>query len=331
MPEASLGLIILVIALALAFDFFNGFNDAANAIATVISTRALTPTAAITMAAVLNVVGALAGTAVAKTVGKGLVDPEVITIEAVGAAAAAAAIWVLIASRAGLPISGSHSLIGGIIGAGIGVGGLDILVSSGIRKVVLGLIFAPIAGILGGYVIMVVLLQVSQRASPRTVNGLFARLQILSAGFMAFSHGTNDAQKTMGIITLALFAGGRLDEFEVPLWVILISGVTIGVGTAAGGRRVITTLGRKITKLRTINGFAAETAAASVIESASRLGFPLSTTHVITSGILGVGATRRLSAVRWGVAWQIVLAWVLTLPITGLMGAILSILAKQLF
>ncbi|MFQ5934280.1 MAG: anion permease [Dehalococcoidia bacterium] len=331
MPESSLGLIILVIALALAFDFFNGFNDAANAIATVIATRALTPAAAITMAAVLNFVGALTGTAVAKTVGKGIVDPEVITVESVGAAAAAAAIWVLIASRVGLPVSGSHSLIGGIIGAGMGVGGFDILVASGIRKVALGLIFAPIVGILGGYVMMVALLWMVRRISPGTVNSLFGRLQIISAGFMAFSHGTNDAQKTMGIITLALFAGGRIDEFEVPLWVMVISGLTIAIGTAAGGRRVITTVGRRIAKLRTINGFAAETAAASVIESASRLGFPLSTTHCITSGILGVGATRRLSAVRWGVAWHIVLAWVLTFPITGVIGALLSIIAEQIF
>ena len=330
MPEASLGLIILVIALALAFDFFNGFNDAANAIATVIATRALTPTVAIAMAAVLNFVGALTGTAVAKTVGTGLVNPEVITVESVGAAAAAAAIWVLFASRMGLPVSGSHSLVGGIIGAGMGIGGFDILVGSGIRKVVLGLVFSPIVGIVGGYLMMAALLWMVKGATPRTVDGIFGRLQIVSAAFMSFSHGTNDAQKTMGIITLALFAGGRIDTFEVPLWVIVISGVMIAVGTAAGGRRVITTVGSRISKLKTINGFAAETTAASVIESASRLGFPLSTTHSITSAILGVGATRRLSAVRWGVAWHIVIAWVLTFPITGILGAVLSIAADQI-
>ncbi|MEE9249242.1 MAG: inorganic phosphate transporter, partial [Dehalococcoidia bacterium] len=220
MPESALGVVIIVILLALAFDFFNGFNDAANAIATVVATRAMTPTAAITMAAVLNLVGALTGTAVAKTVGKGIVDSDAITIEAVGAAAAAAAIWVLVASRMGLPVSGSHSLIGGLIGAGIGSGGFDVLVASGIRKTALGLAFAPVAGILGGYLVMALLLRLSTRAGPGRVNILFGRLQILSAGFMAFSHGSNDAQKTMGIITLALFAGGRIDEFEVPLWVI---------------------------------------------------------------------------------------------------------------
>ncbi len=331
MPESSLGAVILVIVLALAFDFFNGFNDAANAIATVIATRVMSPAAAITMAAVLNFAGAMAGTAVAKTVGSGLVDPEVITLGSVGAAATAAALWVLFASRLGLPVSGSHSIIGGIIGAGIGIRGLDILVWSGIRKVVLGLIFAPIIGIVGGYLLMVLLLWLFQRSSPRTVNSLFGRLQIVSAGFMAFSHGTNDAQKTMGIITLALLAGGRISEFEVPFWVIAASGLTIAAGTAAGGRKVITTVGSRISKLRNINGFAAETAAASVIESASRLGFPLSTTHVITSGILGVGATRRLSAVRWGVAREIMLAWALTFPITGLLGAFFAVIVDRAF
>lgn len=331
MPESSLALIILVIALALAFDFFNGFNDAANAIATVIATRAMTPTAAITMAAVLNLAGALTGTAVAKTVGKGIVDPEVITVEAVGAAAAAAALWVLAASRMGLPVSGSHSLIGAIIGAGIGVGGFDILVGSGIRKVVLGLVFSPIFGIVGGYIVMVALLWLVRGATPGSVDSIFGRLQIVSAGFMSFSHGTNDAQKTMGIITLALFTGGRISEFEVPLWVIFISGLTIALGTAAGGRRVITTVGSRISKLRKINGFAAETTAASIIESASRLGFPLSTTHSITSSILGVGATRRLSAVRWGVAWEIVLAWILTFPITGIIGGVLALIVDRAF
>ena len=330
MPEASLGLIILVIALALAFDFFNGFNDAANAIATVIATRALTPTAAIAMAAVLNFVGALTGTAVAKTVGTGLVDPDVITVESLGAAAAAAAIWVLIASRMGLPVSGSHSLVGGIIGAGMGIGGFDILVGSGIRKVVLGLVFSPILGIIGGYLMMAGLLWLVKDSTPRTVDRIFGRLQIVSAGFMSFSHGTNDAQKTMGIITLALFAGGRIETFDVPLWVIVASGITIAVGTAAGGRRVITTVGSRISKLKTINGFAAETTAASVIETASRMGFPLSTTHSITSAILGVGATRRLSAVRWGVAWHIVIAWGLTFPITGIIGAALSVAVDRI-
>lgn len=329
MPESALGIVIIVILLALAFDFFNGFNDAANAIATVVATRAMTPTAAISMAAVLNLVGALTGTAVAKTVGKGIVDSDAITIEAVGAAAAAAAIWVLVASRMGLPVSGSHSLIGGLIGAGIGSGGFDVLVRSGIQKTALGLAFAPVAGILGGYLVMVLLLRLSTRAGPGRINILFARLQVFSAGFMAFSHGSNDAQKTMGIITLALFAGGRIDEFEVPLWVIFLSGITIAIGTATGGRKVMSTLGRRIARLRTIDGFAAETTAASIIESASRLGFPLSTTHVITSGILGVGATQRLSAVRWGVAWQIATAWILTFPITIIMGGVLAFLAEQ--
>ena len=319
--ETSLAFLILVILIALVFDFANGFNDAANAIATVVSTRVMSPIVAVIMAGSMNFLGAISGTAVAKTVGKGVVDPDNITLLTVAGGVAAAAIWVFSATRMGMPVSGSHSLIAGVAGAGIAQSGFGVLVGSGIQKVGLGLAFSPLFGFVGGFLIMLAIYWIFRKLTPAMVTAIFGRLQIGTAAAMAFSHGSNDAQKTMGVITLALFVNGRIDTFDVPLWVIFLSGGVIAAGTYFGGSRVIRTLGVRIISMRPVHGFAAESAAASVIELATRTGIPVSTTHVITSSILGMGSTRRLSAVRWGVAKGIVYAWVLTFPVCGLLGA----------
>ena len=328
--STSLIFLIAVILIALAFDFANGFNDAANAIATVVSTRVMSPLVAVTMAGVMNFLGALSGTAVAKAVGKGVVDPDSVTLVVVAGGVAAAAAWVFLASRMGLPVSGSHSLIAGVAGAGIAHGGTGVLVGSGIMKIVLGLAFSPLLGLTGGFAIMLTIYWVFRHVSPAMVTSVFSKLQIGTAAAMAFSHGSNDAQKTMGIITLALFVSRayNLETFEIPFWVILLSASVMALGTYFGGSRVIRTLGVRIITMRPVHGFAAESAAATVIEVATRIGIPVSTTHVITSTILGMGSTRRISAVRWGVAKGIVYAWVLTFPICGVLGAGLYLLVN---
>ena len=313
----------MVILVALTFDFANGFNDAANAIATVVSTRVMSPIAAVAMAGIMNFLGAISGTAVAKAVGKGVVDPDGITLLTVAGGVAAAAIWVFFATRLGMPVSGSHSLIAAVAGAGIAEAGFGVLVGSGMQKILLGLAFSPILGIGAGFGIMLALYWIFRRMTPAMVSAIFGKLQMLTAAAVAFSHGSNDAQKTMGVITLALFVNGRIDTFEIPLWVIFASATVMAAGTYMGGARVIRTLGVRIIKMRPIHGFAAESAAASVIELATRTGVPVSTTHVITSSILGMGSTRRLSAVRWGVAKSIVYAWILTFPACALLGAAL--------
>ena len=324
-------LFVFVILLAVAFDFVNGWTDAPNAIATVVSTRVLSPLQAVVLAAILNLVGALSGTAVAKTIGSDIISVQFITLPTVAAALIAVIMWSLLATRYGLPTSESHGLVAGLIGAGLAVAGPNVLVWNGINKVLFALVSAPIAGIAVGFVAMAILMWVVRRASPTTVRHLFGRLQILSAAFMAFSHGSNDAQKTMGVITLAVVLQFQLKEFTVPLWVILLSGTTMGISTLFGGWRIIKTLGVRITKLEPIHGFAAETSAAMIIESASRFGFPLSTTHVIGSAIMGVGATRRLSAVRWGIAGEVVAAWVLTWPACIAIGWVLSLVLNAVF
>ena len=325
--STSLFFLIAVIFLALAFDFANGFNDAANAIATVVSTRVMSPLQAVFMAGAMNFLGAISGTAVAKAVGKGVVSPDEVTLVVVAGGVAAAAAWVFLASRFGLPVSGSHSLIAGVAGAGIAHGGPSVLVGSGMLKIVMGLAFSPLLGLTFGFVIMLAIYWVFRHASPAMVTTIFSKLQILTAAAMAFSHGSNDAQKTMGIITLALVVSkaSSLDTIEVPLWVILLSASVMAMGTYFGGSRVIRTLGVRIITMRPVHGFAAESAAAAVIEFATRSGIPVSTTHVITSTILGMGSTRRLSAVRWGVAKGGVYAWVLTFPICGALGAALYV------
>jgi PiT family inorganic phosphate transporter len=315
LDPALLGL-ILVIVLGLAFDFINGFHDTANAIATSVATRVLSPGQAVAMAAVLNVVGALTGTAVAGTVGKDIVEPEVVTQALVVAALLAAIAWNLITWWYGIPSSSSHALIFSIVGAGAAAGGQHAIQVEGVTKVLRGLVFSPIAGFVGAFLLLFILLWLFARSRPQRVSRIFGRLQVVSAAFMAYSHGGNDAQKTMGVITMALasYHGWSGDEWDVPLWVVLAAATAMGLGTATGGWRIVRTMGLKVVELRPIDGFAAETAAASVIEVASRLGVPVSTTHVISSAILGVGATKRASAVRWGIAGRIVSAWVITIP-----------------
>ena len=313
-------LLITVVVLAVAFDYINGFHDTANAIATSVSTRALRPTHAILMSATANFVGALTGTAVAKTIASGIAmtptgdDGQII----VAAALIGAIAWNLITWRLGIPSSSSHALIGGLIGSVIAASGPTALNGPGIfEKVLVPLVASPILGVLIGFGLMVVLLNVFRRAHPKRINDRFRRLQVISAAYMAFSHGSNDAQKTMGIITLALVAGGVLAEPTVPLWVVLVAASAISLGTAAGGWRIIKTMGQRVVKLDPVHGFAAETTAASIILGASTFGMPVSTTHVISSAIIGVGASDRFSAVRWGVAGNILIAWVLTIPASG--------------
>ncbi len=307
-------LLVFVIVLATIFDFINGFHDTANAIATSVSTRVLSPKVAVGMAAGLNLVGALTGTAVAKTVGSGLVETAAVTQVTVISALLSAIIWDLVTWYFGLPTSSSHAILSGILGAGVATAGTKIIIQKGVYKVFIGLIVSPIVGFILGFLLMLLLMWLFGRTAPSVVNTLFNKLQMASAAYMAFSHGNNDAQKTMGIITLALVSYYKLPAFSVPLWVMLLCATAMALGTALGGWRVIKTLGMKLVHLQPIHGFAAEASAATVIEVASRIGLPLSTTHIISSTIMGVGATKRLSAVRWGVAGRIVLAWVFTLP-----------------
>jgi inorganic phosphate transporter, PiT family len=333
-------LLLVVLAAALIFEYINGFHDTANAIATVVSTRVLTPRLAILLAAVTNLVGALAGTQVAKTINSGLVDPHVMTMMTILAALLAAISWGLLTWWLGLPSSSSHAMIGGLCGAALAAAGGDWNVlkwSSGLwPKVMLPMLTSPLLGFVGGGVLMMLLTLAFRRATPRLVNRFFGKAQLFSAGFMGFSHGSNDAQKTMGIITLALYTGTRAGTFAhlpawasflvvpelktVPLWVILACGFTMAAGTAGGGWRIMRTMGQRMVKLQPVQGFAAETTAALIIHGAATLGIPVSTTHVISTSIMGVGATKRLSAVKWGIVERIVWAWVLTLPITGLLG-----------
>ena len=314
MPLGLLG----VLGLVLAAEFVNGWNDATNAIATVISTRVLSAPQAIAMAVAFNIVGAMSGTAVATTIGKGIISPELITLPAVSAALVAIVLWGAPASYFGMPISITHALLGGLAGAGLATAGVGALQWAGWRKVLIGLAFSTGLGFVGGLMLMVLIYWVFSKSPPSMVRRVFGKVQILSAAFMAFSHGSNDGQKFIGIFSLVLLLGGIHHTFHVPLWVVLICAMTMGIGTSIGGWSIIKTMGMKITKLDPVHGFAAETAAATTIEVASRLGIPLSTTHTITMAIMGVGATRRFSAVRWGVSRDIVTAWILTFPVCGL-------------
>jgi PiT family inorganic phosphate transporter len=324
-PDGLTFLLIVVLILAVAFDYINGFHDTANAIATSVSTRALRPEQAILLSATANFVGALTGTAVARTIASGLAEtpggPEGQVI--VAAALVGAITWNLITWRFGIPSSSSHALIGGLLGATIvAVGPQAIIVDGVVGKVLVPLVASPVLGIVIGFTFMVVVLNVFRRAHPGRINERFRRLQVISAAYMAFSHGSNDAQKTMGIMTLALVTAGILDEAVVPLWVILVAATAISLGTAAGGWRIIKTMGQRVVKLDPVHGFAAETTAATIIFGASTLGIPVSTTHVIASAIMGSGASDRFSAVRWGVAGNIVGAWVLTLPLSAFFAAL---------
>jgi len=306
-----------ILVLVLAAEFVNGWTDAPNAIATVVSTRVLTPYQALAMATVLNILGTMSGTAVAATIGTGIVRSDVITAGTVGAAMVAIIFWSTLAWYFGLPTSESHALVSGLAGAGLAVAGPSVLLWPGWKKVIIGLGFSTLLGFGMALALMLAIYRLFAESPPGLVRRVFGRLQILSAAFMAFSHGSNDGQKFIGVFTLALLLGGILPEFRVPLWVILLCGITMGIGTAVGGWRIVKTLGLHLTKLEPVNGFAAETSAAVVIEVASRLGIPLSTTHTITTAIMGVGATRRFSAVRWGVGMKIVTTWILTFPVCG--------------
>ncbi|MDO8562617.1 MAG: inorganic phosphate transporter [Candidatus Limnocylindria bacterium] len=313
--ESGLVLVILVVILGLVFEYVNGFHDAANAIATVVATRVLTPGQAILMAGSLNFAGALSGVAVATTVGKGIVDSTRVTQDLVVAALVAAIAWDLLTFWAALPTSSSHALIFGVIGASVSRHGWDVVIAPGLGRTTAGIVISPTLAFLVGYLLMLAIYWAFRRVAYPMVNRFFGRAQILSSAYMAYSHGGNDGQKTMGIIALALFSGGYLGaEFSIPDWVKLVCAVAIGIGTATGGWRIMRTMGTRITTLKPVNGFAAETTAGTVIELATRLGIPISTTHAISGAILGVGATRRLSAVRWGIAGRIVSAWVLTIP-----------------
>ncbi len=324
------GGVLLVLALVLAAEFVNGWTDAPNSIATVVSTRVLSPFQALAMASVLNVLGAMSGTAVAATIGKGIVQPEAINVATVGAAMVAIVIWSTVAWYFGLPTSESHALIAGLSGAGLAVAGPGVLLWDGWSKVVIGLLFSTFLGFGGGLLLTVGIYWGFRRWRPGSVRRLFGRLQLVSAAFMAFSHGSNDGQKFIGAFTLTLVLGNLLPRFEVPLWVILICAGTMGLGTAVGGWRIVKTMGLRLTKLEPVHGFAAETAAASAIELATRLGIPLSTTHTINTSIMGVGATRRLSAVRWGVGSDIVTAWILTFPVCGLLAWLVATVFHRL-
>jgi PiT family inorganic phosphate transporter len=362
-------LVLCVVFIALAFEYINGFHDTANAIATSVSTKVMTPTQAILLSTVFNLVGALAGVAVAKTIGKGLVDTNAITMVSLICALTGAIVWNLITWWYGLPSSSSHALIGGLCGAALASSGgnwnsiiwykkmmvenptTHEMVNAGflkaqgvLPKVVAPMIAAPLLGFVIGILVMVILYAAFHRMRPHTINIIFGKVQIVSAAWMSFSHGTNDAQKTMGIIALALFTAStkstaldglpnwlsflHLPTFEIPFWVKLTCALTMAAGTAAGGWRIIKTLGSQMVKMQPIHGFAAQTTAAAIIESASSLGIPLSTTHVISSSIMGVGASKRLNAVKWSVVERMVWAWVMTLPITAGIGYILMLLAK---
>ena len=316
-------MIFTVIGLALLFDFINGFHDTANAIATSVSTRALHPSHAIIMAAVLNFAGAMYSTGVAKTIGADIVksaqhvDEHIIIAALIGAV-----LWNILTWWLALPSSSSHALVGGIIGAVLISVGPDGLNFYGIGKIVLSLILSPLIAIITGCLVMTLLFCVFGRFSPSAVNGKFKKMQILSAAMMAFSHGSNDAQKSMGNITLALLAGGYIEVFEVPTFVKLLAATAMACGTAVGGWRIIKTIGGKIFKLEPISGFAADLNSSIVIFSATLLHLPVSTTHVVSGSIMGVGTAKRLSAVRWGVAQQMVAAWVMTIPSTAVIGAV---------
>lgn len=326
----TLGLVIAIFAVLYA-EFINGWTDAPNAIATVVSTGVMTPRDAVIMAVVLNTLGAMAGTAVAATVGKGIVESRFITLPAITAAMTAIIVWGTFAAKVGLPISKSHALLAGLAGAGLAGGGIGALQFSGWTKVFIGMFCAIPFGFFAAIMLGKAIIRFAGAAKPVRAKRTFDRLQIVSAGFMAFNHGLNDGQKFMGVFALTLLVGGVTDKFEIPFWVILVCALTMGAGTAAGGWRIIETLGAKMTRLVSWQGFAAEASASSTIFVASMFGIPLSTTHTITSCIVGVGAARRLGDVRWGVLRKILAAWVVTFPVCCGIAYVAALIANRLF
>jgi PiT family inorganic phosphate transporter len=313
-----------IVFVAYSFDFFNGFHDAANAISTVVSTRVLSPPRAVLLAAFFNFIAFVVfGVAVAGFIGSGIVNPHFVDPNVVLGALFGAISWDIITWRLGLPTSSSHALIGGLVGATITKSGISVVEWAGLAKVVAFMFISPLAGMGAAFVLSIVFIRIFYKQTSATINQYFRRLQLVSSSLLSLSHGTNDAQKTMGVVTLLLFSVGYLPSASVPpLWVVLAAHFSIALGTALGGWRIVRTMGMRITKLQPFNGFAAETAAAATIITSSFLGIPVSTTHVVSGAIMGVGATRRLSAVRWGVARRIVWAWFITIPASAAMAAL---------
>ena len=339
MPDASFPLLVLVIALAVGFGIVNGFNDAANAIAPAIGTRALSPQRALVIAVIANFSGAATGTAVAHTIGKGIIIQDVISYQTIIAALISIIIWGWAATWMGLPVSIHHGFIAGLAAAGMAVAGSAAVVWSVMQRVLSAVIIAPSLGFAGGFVVMLVLYWIFQKSRPDRMRRTFSRMQYISTFFMAYSHGKNDGQMPIGVITMALVIYyndvGIWDRLSLlnpdTWWVIVVSAAAISFGIALGGRRVIKTIGMRMTNLRPVQGFTTHLAAASVIETASHLGIPVSTTHCVSASVMGVGATRRFSAVRWGIAGNIVAAWILTFPICGLLGYVITLLLKMIF
>ncbi len=316
---------LLVILIALAFNFSNGLNDAANAIATIVSTRVLSPMQAVGLAAVMNFVAAFGlGTAIAKTIGKGIVDPSIITPSVLLGGLVGGIVWILLMTHRGLPVSGSHSIIGGFVGAAITSVGVGAIQFAKLKRIVMFIFFAPVIGMVISFSVMVIIIWLFRGFTPSVINKTFGKLQLISASFYSLGHGFNDAQNAMGIITATLFSAGYLtgEEFFVPIWVILASHGAIALGTYMGGWKVVRTMGMKITKLAPVHGFAAETSGALILIGTGVAGIPVSTTHTIAGSIMGAGATRRLSAVRWGIARNIIWAWIFTIPASALFGGI---------
>lgn len=311
---------LIVLLLVLAAEFVNGWTDAPNAIATVVSTRVLPPYPAVVMATVLNIVGAFSGIAVAETIGKDIIRADVVNLKTIAAAMVGIVVWSTLAWWRGLPTSESHALVAGLTGAGYATAGTDALLFTGWRKVFIGIGFSTFLGFFIGLFLMVTIYRLFFRSRPSAVRGVFGKMQVLSSAFMAYSHGSNDGQKFIGVFALTMFLSGMQPEFKIHGWIIWVCALTMGVGTAIGGWRIIRTMGLRLTKLEPVHGFCAETGAALTIEFATRLGIPLSTTHTINTAIMGVGSARRVSAVRWGVGREIVLGWILTFPAAAFMG-----------
>ncbi|MDI6804201.1 MAG: inorganic phosphate transporter [Bacteroidota bacterium] len=324
---------IFIILVALVFDFLNGMNDAANSIATVVSTRVLSPKLAVLWAAFFNFAAAFGfGVSVATTIGKGIVDVSIVNHELILCALIGAILWTHVCTHYGLPISVSHSLIGGLAGAAISKAGFTALVSYGLTKVAIFIILSPIIGMVLGFSLMVLVMWIFKKKNPSKVDKFFRVGQLISSAAFSLGHGTNDAQKTMGIIAILLYTGGYLgDTFYVPFWVVIIAHLTIAAGTMYGGWKVVKTMGMRLTHLQPMGGFCAETAGAFVLIGTAIAGIPVSTTHTVAGGIMGVGATRRLSAVRWGLAGKIVWAWILTIPISGLIGYLTFALVDPIY
>lgn len=330
MSAFSLALVIALVAV-LAAEFVNGWTDAPNAIATVVSTGVMSPRMAIVMAVIMNTIGAMSGTAVAATVGKGIVDPLALTLPSITSAMISIIAWGTFAARAGLPVSKSHALLAGLAGAAFAGGGWQALQWTGWQKVLIGLGLSLGLGSVAALLLGLVIIRLSGASKPAPSKRLFDRLSIVAACFMAFNHGLNDGQKFMGVFTTTLLAGGAISTFEIPIWVIVLCALTMGIGTSFGGWRIIQTVGSKMTKLQSWQGFAAQTAAGFTIFGASAYGIPLSTTHTITSSIVGVAASRRLSDVRWAVLRRIMLAWIITFPICAILAYFSALAANQLF